>query len=937
MLSLPVHTFRRVVTLSALATVLASGAQASRLDGRVTDASGTRYLESAIVRIPELKLTTSTGRDGRYSFPDLPEGSWTIVVEYVGAERVEETIEVGANDTMRDVRLGADLPPMENVLVYGAAARNANAINQQRASRNIASVITADDAGALPDENIAEALQRAPGVFIERDQGEGRFVGIRGLQPSLNTVKINGVNIAAPDSDQRATALDVVPSGLVENLKISKSFTPDMDGDAIGGTIEVKSLSGFDRDGQFFEVSAEGGYNELVEEWSPEGTATWSNVFDAGSPDSLAVAVSLSYQDREFGSKNLEQDGGWTAAEANGLLYPEQAELRDYAISRERMGAVVNLDWRPSPGNEYYLRTLYSNFEDNEIRNRIEIEPDEDAGQVAQTSAQFDAAEYTRSLKDRKETQDILSAVVGGMNQRGNWTFEYSVGYSFAEEDEPGRHDSEFAGDDDYAFGYTSLGDLPGVVLDDMIYQPQNFVLDEIVVENNLTEDEEWSGTFDIAYQFDFLDAATEIKAGAKARMRDKSRDSSIDVYDDFGDGDVSAQDFRASDPDYDLADFGFGLSGSALRRFTRDLGPDNLNAAESFTESTVGDYEIQEDIYAGYLMATMDFEAVSVTGGVRYELTEFEGEGALGTVYESETLDLEESGFGTSALEDDYDYFLPSLSVRWDVSDQIVARMAASQTIARPSFGALNPSSLAEIEEEDGETELQLEEVGNAELDPYESVNIDLGGEYYPAANIGMFSLGVFYKDLDNYIAQANVADSIDLAPWTSLVGLTPADITDADVLQFVNGESAELRGMEIAWYKQFDSGFMLGINGTLIDSYAEFSGREVDLPGSYGEVGNLILGYENYGLQVRLAVNYQSEALAVVGGDSAEDVYQDEHTQLDASIKYNIVDGVQLYFEGVNLTDEPRYFYQGNEEYNWQYEEYRRTYLVGVRMTSF
>ncbi len=930
------HTFRRVVTLSALATILASGAQAARLDGRVTDASGTRFLESAIVKIPELKLSTSTGRDGRYSFPELPEGSWTLVVEYVGATRVEQVVAIGASDAQQNIRIGADLPPMENVLVYGASAQNANAINQQRASRNIASIITADDAGALPDANIAEALQRAPGVFIERDQGEGRYVGIRGLQPSLNTVKINGVNVAAPDSDQRATALDVLPSGLVENLKISKSFTPDMDGDAIGGTIEVKSLSGFDRDGQFFEVSAEGGYNELVEEWSPEATATWSNTFDVGTEDSFAAAVSLSYQDREFGSKNLEQDGGWTAADANGLLYPEEPELRDYAITRERIGAVVNLDWRPSPGNEYYLRTLYSDFEDQEYRNRIEIEPDEDEGVIEPTSAQFDAAEYTRSLKDRKETQDIISAVLGGLNQRGDWTFEYSLGYSYAEEDEPGRHDTDFAGDDDYAFAYTSLGDLPNVILGEEVYQPQNFILDEIVVENNLTEDEELSATFDVSYQLEFLNAATEIKAGAKVRMRDKSRESTITVYDDFGD-DISAMEFLASDPDYDLADFGFGLSGSSIRRFTRGLGPDSINDDESFTESTVGDFEIQEDIYAGYLMATLDFDSVSVTGGVRYELTEFESNGAIGTVYESDSLDLEESAFGTSKLEDDYDYFLPSVSVRWDVSDQIVARMAASQTIARPSFGAMNPSSLAEIEEEDGETELQLEDLGNAELDPYESLNIDIGGEYYPEANIGMFSLGVFYKDLDNYIAQANVADSIDLTPWTSLVGLSPADITDADVLQYVNGEAAELRGLEVAWYKQFDSGFMLGINGTLIDSYAEFDGREVDLPGSYGEVGNLVLGYENYGLQLRLAVNYQSEALAVVGGDKDEDVYQDEHTQLDASIKYNIMENVQLYFEGVNLTDEPRYFYQGDRKYNWQYEEYGRTYLLGVRMTSF
>ena len=203
-------------TLAAIMTVCSSQALAARLDGRVSDSSGTRYLGSAIVTIPELNLRTTTGRDGRYVFVDVPEGNYTLVVDYVGAGRVEQTVAVGASATTQDVRLGDDLPPMENVLVYGQRAQQASAINQQRAANNITSVITASEAGALPDANIAEALQRAPGVFIERDQGEGRFVGIRGLAPSLNTVKINGINVPAPDSDQRAVALDVVPSDLLE-------------------------------------------------------------------------------------------------------------------------------------------------------------------------------------------------------------------------------------------------------------------------------------------------------------------------------------------------------------------------------------------------------------------------------------------------------------------------------------------------------------------------------------------------------------------------------------------------------------------------------------------------------------------------------------------------------------------------------------------------
>ena len=321
----------------------------------------------------------------------------------------------------------------------------------------------------------------------------------------------------------------------------------------------------------------------------------------------------------------------------------------------------------------------------------------------------------------------------------------------------------------------------------------------------------------------------------------------------------------------------------------------------------------------------------------MRYEYTEFDTEGARGTVYESETLDLEDTAFTVSKQDGDYDHFMPSLLVRWDVTDEVVLRGAGSLTIARPSFGSLNPSSLAEIEESDGETELQIEDLGNPDLDPFESTNLDFSAEYYPEGNIGVISAGLFYKDIDNYIAQTNVTGSIDLSPWTSLVGLTPDDIDDADVLQFTNGDQAEVLGLELSWYHTFDSGFTVGVNGTFTDTEAEFDGRKVDLPGSSDTIGNLILGYENHGIQARVALNYKSESLVVVGGSKSEDVFEDEHTQIDASIKYNITEGIQVYFEGVNLTDEEIYLYQNNERYNWQYEEYGRTYLFGIRVSAW
>jgi len=924
---------------SVLLAAAGSAAMAGQIDGRVLDNSEKHSIAAARITIDELNRVTRSGFDGRFTFNNVPPGSYTLSITYVGAQTITRRVTV-TDSGIENVRVALDSisGEIEDVFVYGQASRTATALNKQRAADNLISVISSDAANNLPDNNIAEALQRAAGVAIERDQGEGRFVSIRGLAPSLNTVQINGVNVPAPDSGERAVALDVIPSELLENLEISKSFTPEQDGDAIGGTINVRSLTGFDRDGAYWRVTAEGSYNDLEEESSPSVSGVYTNTFSVGDSDgedNVAVAFAISYEDREFGSDNLEHDGGWV--EEGDFFWPEEPELRNYQVTRERMGMTFNLDFRPNASSSYYLRTLYSDFEDAEIRNRIEVKPDEDAlVSLGPDSGVFSETEFERSLKDRIETQEILSVVIGGENLVGAWTIDYKLGYSRAEEEEPNRVDTEFQGGD-YAFSWSALGETPNYSFGPEKNLPSEFELDELVIENNLVEDEEVSLAINLARPFEQSSFSGEIKFGAKYRSREKDRSSDILVYDDFESiGEPDASGFVDSNPDYGLSDFGFGLDGSALRSLASTLTADNLNADESLVQSTVGDYSMEEDIFGAYVQATFDFDRLRAIAGVRYEQTDFSASGFRGTVYESDTLDLEANGFSSSSQDGDYDYLMPAVVLRYELNDETVLRAAASQTIARPSFGALNPSSLAEIEEEDGETEFAIEDLGNNNLDPYESFNLDFGAEYYPGG-IGVMSAAFFYKNVENFIAQTDVSDSLDLAPWLASIGLTEADVTDVDALQFQNGGDADLYGVELAYVKNFDSGFLISANATFTDSEADFEGRTIDLPQSAGEVANLVIGYENYGFEARLAVNYTGERLLVVGGDSASDVFQDTHNQIDLSLKYNVSDRLQVYFNAINLTDEPFYLYQGNRRYNFQYEEYGFTMVAGITFTSF
>jgi TonB-dependent receptor len=309
---------------------------------------------------------------------------------------------------------------VEHVLVVGQGASMDEAIRKQRLADSIKSVISADAVAQLPDENIAEAVQRLPGVSIERDQGEGRFVSVRGLGPDLNSVQINGAMIPSPNSGTRAVALDVVPSELVETLSVVKAVTPDMDANSLGGSIEVDSLSAFDRDSVFYTISSEGNYDDNTDEFSGKVSGAFSNQFSLGGGDNnLGVALALSWQERDFGSDNVETGGSWDFDDVAGL---EEAEMRDYTITRERFGAGLNLDYKLSEAASLYLRSLYSEFTDTEIRQAAGIEFVEPVA-----VGNLGEAEAWREVKDREETQKIESYVFGGDWQLDHWQYSGQV------------------------------------------------------------------------------------------------------------------------------------------------------------------------------------------------------------------------------------------------------------------------------------------------------------------------------------------------------------------------------------------------------------------------------------------------------------------------------------------------------------------------------
>ncbi|MEK0363921.1 TonB-dependent receptor [Pseudomonas sp. CBC3] len=792
---------------------------------------------------------------------------------------------------------------MEHVEVIGQAVSIDKALKEQRSADSVKSVVHADGIGQLPDDNAAEALQRIPGLSVERDQGEGRFVSVRGIAPDLNSVTINGTLVPSPESGRRAVALDVLPSELVQSLSVVKTLTPDMDANSLGGTIEVESLSAFDHDGLFYSVSGEGSYDDNVSKTSPKLSGAFSNRFSLGDGvDNFGVAAALSWQERDFGSDNVETGGAWDFEDGARL---GELEQRDYEITRERAGVGLNFDYKPDDLSSYYLRTLYSRFKDTETRNAAGVEFAD-----AQLAGELGEAEGWRELKSREDTQTIQSYVFGGERMMGLWTLSGQAGYSEARERNPGGiAGATFVGDfSDAGFSSTRK---PSLAIDSSFYDPASFELDEVEWEKSDARDREKNIRLDLARDYDIRGYASQFKVGGKLSRRDKTNDVDIWAYDDFAD--LTLADFQSGNVDYALGRFGPGIDAGGLEGL---IG--GLDASEFYDEeeSRIGDFDMSEDINAAYFMNTLDLDQWRIIAGLRYEGTEFSAKGT----------GLRDGEFEAVSSDNRYDHWLPGLHARYQLTPDTQLRAAWTNTVVRPTFEQLAPGFVI-----DGEDAA----FGNPDLKPLESMNYDLGIEHY-MGRAGAVSAYLFYKDIDNFIYNTDLAGT---GQWAGF----------DEALSFENGSSAKLYGIELSYSQKLDwlpapwNGVLLGANATFSKSDADIEGqggqRSIDLPNHSDTVGNLMVGWENDVFNMRLAANYKSEYLAEVSGvdDEAHDLYADEQLFFDFKAGYFITPNLQLTVEALNLTDESYFVYTGRRNYNAQYEEYGPTYKLGLTLTHF
>jgi TonB-dependent receptor len=891
-----------LVGLIVLMGISSLYAQFGTITGQVTDAETGERLPGANVIVKGTSFGDASGVDGRYAINRIPTGSYTLEISYLGYENQTSSVTVESNATQTaNFSLQPAALEGEQVVVMGVrAAGQARALNQQMNAVNIKNVVASDQIGRFPDPSVPDALQRLPGVSIVRDQGEGRYITVRGGSASMTSVMINGENVPSPEGEERSIAMDAVPVDLLEAVEVSKAITPDLDADAIGGAVNLVTKRA--PDNMIYSVEVGGGYNKIRNDPSGTVAGTFGDRFNDGK---LGLLVSGTFSRRNFGSDNIEPayDLGDPGLNDDVL---EGMELRHYTIWRGRVGATGMFDYRLNPNSSLYLSGFYSELQDEEQRRALELN-------VADNEVVF-------GHKNRREDQATFNLTGGGDHLlKSGMKLDYHATYTYSDQDRAYDQLLNFALD----------GDAAPIAFDPDISDPDNiqpnpqgnfissgtYLFDNVENEVSSSKNTDFvtAANLTIPYQLGGQ-AAAKLKFGAKVRFKNKDQQVSVDEFSLLNGDIVLGQ---------DIGSFGIDLDGFNPGTYpypspvtSEDENADFLtnNSAnleqEHVTIEDSQDYDIEETTYAGYVMSEINVTPKFMfLPGVRVEHTKVKADGFL----------VDGDAVSPTRNEKDYTKFFPMVHARYRITSLTNLRAAFTTAISRPNFFDLVPYETIDDEEITR---------GNTALDPATSWNLDLILEHYDRY-IGVMTAGVFYKKVQDPIFF--FFEEQDIAGTTF------------EVTQPRNGDSGNIFGFELAAQQQLKflpkplDGFGIYANYTFTDSDANvpFEGaiRSTTFPGQADHVLNAALSYEKGRFSSQVSANFQDAFILEIGESAEQDLFVAKHLQFDLSASYRFTSALALFLEVVNLTNEPYEVFQGDEARPIQREFYETWGRVGFR----
>jgi len=901
----------------------AQNAQSGALVGRISDGSNNLSLSGARVTIAALGLETYTDSTGDFSFFYVKPGNYEVEVSYVGFSDLRFVVGVEAGrTTRREASFNEKALTLERFVVQGSEVGAARALNRQRAAASLVNVVAADEIGRFPDQNAAESLQRIPGVALYRDQGEGRFIVARGLNPEYNAVTLNGSPVASPERGSRTLALDVLPTDSLGSVEVHKVLTPDMPAEGLGASVNMKTRSAFDSSERQVSASMQGQYSDLRDTFSGKLNATYADRFADGK---LGFIISPTWQKREFGSHNFEEDGGWSLKTVPGTstqqYFLNGLAFREYEMTRTRYGVNTALEFRPDATARYAVRATYSRFDDAENRY-ITFIPFSEGSISALTPTSATVTNLRRERHDlrMREKQQWLTALgFESENTLGDWVLTTRAAWSEGREERPDETTVRFRKSAkgstwtyDFAKGTYSpvVAQTAGSSITDPAVFNEN---SRLQVVNSPGSEQEWSGGVDVRRNLKWEGVKSSfLKTGVL--FRDKTKDQSSEVVDYKATGTSTFTYANLYEAQINYPYFG-GQRISADKVTKAFWG--NLSAftpSRNVVDSELEDWESTEKVTAVYGMGSVSWGRNTLTTGVRHEYTKFTNKGNSIADEEDVTAVSASSSHGAT---------LPTAIWRFDLAPGTVVRASIGRTLARPQFE--QTAIMRSVNSSDFEITQ-----GNPNLRPLEATNYDFSVEQY-YRSLGQFSVSLFRKDIRNFVYMA------------------PFSAPDADGFRtatYLNGDKGNVRGIEVAWQLQmkflpapFDA---LGVmtNYTMTESEAQIASRPGEnLPfiGQSEDNGNVALTWERGGFFLRAALNFRSPRLREdepLGAVEAEDRWVDRHAQLDLTGSYKISSNWEVFGEVLNVTNEPfRVHFGRNSNRLAQFEEYGWSANAGLR----
>lgn len=812
------------------------------------------------------------------------------------------------------------------IIVQGYRDARGRALAEKRRQTNISDRVTADSIGNLPDRNVAEAIARVPGVNLSLEQGEGRYISIRGIDPNLNNVQIDGVTAAAPGGSRlgRAVPLDTLGLAQIAEIEVVKSVTPDMDANALGGTLQVKTVSPFSRPQGLISAQLAGSYNHAADKLGYEGRVTISRLFGAG--DRWGVAAAASIEQRDY-SNHWVQSSGWAQRTIGGITtwLPSSFEIKPEEGRLRRVGGNATLEFRPDETLKLFLRGNYSTTRRREHTVESVFNVSNSVANVqldSATTGVFKASGVRPERRDFRigKGQQLLVASGGFEKILGDVTIESTASYSSAREKTDYNNVLAFraptGATGPIAFDIGAF-DFVRWDVDYTQDTPSDYPLRRTREDYGIVDEKTWTAKLDLTWRPAALaDNQLFVKAGFKYTRRDRVVDMESRRYVPVGSWRLDAIGVLPAEAAYDgRYSAGFVLDHQRTFDFIHaNPALVTFDVAESARNSIEDDYKIEEEIAGGYVMGSATFGRLTLLGGLRWERT-------------SDAIHAVEARFAKGALighfptsgRTEYDNFFPNAQALLRVTNRLQLRAAFTQTIGRPAYEDARPLSNFDYQPL-GASALDPNfpytgtlSIGNPELKPYSADNYDLSLDWY-TPNGGTVSAAAFRKRVENAIYQYS---ELQTNVFHSGFGLETLSVTSVR-----NANPATINGLELSLYQPFTF-LPKPLDGFGIDGNMTFISSKVTVPTRPGEsfhffrqpsrIANLALFYEKRKFSARVAWSYANEQLYTLGSSVLTDEYRRPRSQVDALVRYSLAKNLNVSLSARNITAEPEQFSYG------------------------